>query len=304
MIINPHSKKIKKFKTDPVEYYKKIGGNSVDIILTQTLDDITNAAKEFKKQEISYLVISGGDGSIHHVISRFIKVYKNSKLPHVLILRDGSMNNIARSYNLKGRGHDLLKRLVNAVNNNDKISIVYRNTININDMYCFMFGLGITANFINEFNKGGNKSPLKAVKTILKGIFIAIFKENNEGLFKRTKLKVFVDGKELWFNDFFGVLALTIANLPIGFKPAPRAYENENAFHLLASGLKPYEFLLRINKFRTGKPIKHKYHYDNIASEIKMMCQEKFLYQMDGDVYEADRELSVRMGPRIGFVSV
>jgi diacylglycerol kinase family enzyme len=303
IIINPHSKKIKKMKTDPVEYYKRIGGDSVAVRLTQNQDDIIKAAMDFKKQSISYLAISGGDGSIHMVLSWFISVYKKSRLPHLLILRDGSMNNIARSYGLKGKGPVLLKKLINAMVNKSEIQIVYRNTMKVKDMYCFLFGLGFVTNYINEFNRGGNKSPLKAIKVILKSV-LQLLLSKNKGIFERMNLNVIADGKKLWFTDFFAIFAATIANLAISFTPTPRAYEKKNSFHLIATGMKPGEVFRNFNKIRKGILIKHNEHYDDIASDLKIICPGKFLYQMDGDIYEARNRLEVKAGPQIGFVKV
>ncbi len=291
-------------KADPVEFYKSIGGDAVDIKLTQNPDDIIKAAKDFKKQRISYLAISGGDGSIHLVLSKFISVYKNSKLPDVLILRDGSMNLIARSYKLNGKGEELLKKLITAIHNKNKVQIIYRNTMKVNDMYCFLFGLGLTTNFISEFNKGNNKSRLKAVKVIINAIGEVFSKSKNKRIFTRMNLKVIVDGKELWLRDILAIFAATIANLMVGFTLTPRAYEKENAFHLIATGMKPGEVLFHINKIRRGIPVKHPDHYDNIASDLKIICPGKFFYQMDGDIYEAKDSLHVKTGPKIGFVKI
>jgi diacylglycerol kinase family enzyme len=304
IIINPHSKKIKKLNIDPVEYYKNIGGNSVYIRLTSTLDDIVKAAKDFKKQRISFLAISGGDGSVHHVISRFINEYKNTRLPDVLILKDGSTNIISKTCQLKGKGPALLKKLINAINNNTKINILFKNTLKINDMYCFSFGAGFPANVISEYNKGGNKGLLKEIKVLFMSVINAIFKKGHKGLFSRIKMKIIADGKELQLTDFFAILAATYEMPFLTFKITSRAYEKDDAFHLIATGMKPFELVLRINKLRTGKPIKHKQHCDDVVSELKLVCKNKFLYQMDGDIYESDGKLTVTMGPRIGFVSI
>ena len=303
IIINPNSKRIKSMKTDPVQLYKSVGGDSVEIRLTKNETDIVKAAKDFKKQNISYLAISGGDGSIHLVISKFISVYKTSKLPPVLILRDGSMNLLARSYKLKGKGEDILKRLINAIRSKKKIQIVNRDTIKVNNMYCFMFGMGLTTNYISEFNKGGNKSRLKAIKVILIALG-QLLKSDKNTIFGRMKLKVFADGKELWFNDVLGIYAATIANLIVGVTPAPRAYEKKGTFHLIITGMKPGEIFLNFNKVRRGVPVKHASHYDNIASDLKITYPGKFLYQMDGDVYEAKDKLHVNAGTEVGFVKV
>ncbi len=302
VIINPYSKKILKMK-HPVEFYKKTGGDTVDIRLTRTPGDVIKAAEDFKRNGITYVAISGGDGSIHLVISKFISVYQNNNLPYFLILKDGSMNNIAKSYKLKDRGRGLLKKLIKKIKNNDNVKIFYRDTIKVNNMYCFLFGLGFTANFINMFNEGGNKSPLKAIRIIFKTIYAAL-SNNNNGLFSRQNLIVTLDGKELSIKEYFAIYAATIHNLALGFYPTPRAYEKEKSFHIIATGLRPIKILLNINKIRRGRPINHPYHYDNIASEMKIIHPGEFLYQMDGDIYKTKDELTVQTGPTIGFIYV
>ena len=62
IIINPHAKKNKKAKVNPVDFYSGIGGKYVEVVATQTLDDISKVARDFKKKGISYLGICGGDG--------------------------------------------------------------------------------------------------------------------------------------------------------------------------------------------------------------------------------------------------
>lgn len=302
LVINPYSKRIKKM-SDPVGYYKKVCGGNVDIRLTKSMEDVENAALDFKKNGISYLAISGGDGSIHNVISKLYKSYGNNELPHILILKDGSMNNIAKSYRLSGQGTALLKKLVNAVNRNENIKIEYRDTIAANGMCCFLFGLGYTATLINEFNKGGKKGPVKAIRVILKTICSALMKSGSD-ILKSMDLTLVVDGKRLPIKNYFAVYASTIRNLALGFYPTPRAYEKDNTFQIIATGLRPLQVLIRINKIRTGKTIIHPMHFDDIASELEILYPGEFLYQMDGDVYTARDGLKIIAGPRVGFVSI
>ena len=146
VIINPNAKKIKNMKGDPVLLYNEINDN-IDARVTNGPSDIRKAAEDFKKNKTEYLAVSGGDGTIHYVLSEFIKVYKSKKMPRVLILRDGTMNNIARSIKLKGKGVQLMGRLVLALNNNSEIQIARRDTIKINAALSITEYLSVSANF-------------------------------------------------------------------------------------------------------------------------------------------------------------
>lgn len=304
IIINPNAKKIKKMKSDPVALYSGIGKGLVDARITKNTEDIRKAAQDFKKQKTEYLAISGGDGTIHYVLTEFIKVYKSEKLPPVLILRDGTMNNIARSIKLKGKGTRLLQKLVNAINNGNKVQTKYRDTIKADGRYCFLFGFGLTTNYLRLYDGEGG-GPAAAVKVLAMGVKEAITGKGSDGLFKRVNATITIDGKKkLWFDSFIGVFAATVSTLNIGFAPTSRAYDRDGTFHVIASGITPGEIVPKLNKLRKGIAIKHSDHYDNIASSMMIESRESFEYVMDGDIYECGGNMEVVMGPGVDFVYV
>lgn len=303
VIINPKAKKIKKMKEDPAVLYSGIGKGLVDARITKNAEDIRKAARDFKTQETEYLAISGGDGTIHYVLTEFIKVYKSEKLPCILILRDGTMNNIARSIKLKGKGTQLLQKLVNAVNSGTSVQTKYRDTIRADGKYCFLFGFGLTTNYLRIYDGQGG-GPGAAFKVLGQGIKEAITGKGDDGLFKRVNAVITIDGKKLRSDSFIGVFAATVSTLNIGFAPTSRAYEKDGTFHVIASGMKPMEIVPRLNKLRRGIPFKHTDHYDDIASSMSIDSPEKFDYVMDGDIYECSGRMEVAMGPGIQFVYI
>lgn len=303
IIINPNAKKNRKMKTNIADLFRAIGGNLVEVRTTQSLDDIFTVAHEFKQKNIAYLGVCGGDGTLHHVLSRFILTYRKADIPPIIILKGGTMDTISRSINLKGKGPEILKRLVENIRNGNSITTYYRNTMKIGDKYGFLFGLGITANFLVEYYRGGNTGPWKAVKVTIGGIIRGIFNAHT-GLFRRLPATVIIDGKELPFRDFLGILSATVENIGIGFKALYRAYERDFMFHVLATGMKPIEVVFHIWNLKTGKKIHHPLHFDDIASKITVRGPRTFQYMIDGDLYEATDELTVEAGPRVRIVHV
>ncbi|MCX7680266.1 MAG: acylglycerol kinase family protein [Spirochaetes bacterium] len=303
IIINPHAKKNKKMKQNLADLFHAIGGNLVEVRVTQSLDEIFTVAEEFQKKNIDYLAVCGGDGTLHHVLSRFILVYRTKDIPPLVILKGGTMDTISRSINLKGKGPDILKRLVDTIIRRIPIRMHYRNTMKIGDKYGFLFGLGITSNFLVEYYRGGNTGPWKAIKVTIGGIIKGIF-HTNAGLFKRLSATVTIDGNELPFKDYLGILAATVENIGIGFRTLSRAYEKEYAFHVLASAMKPIDIVPRIWYLKTGKKINHPLHFDDVASTILIRGPRTFQYMVDGDLYEATDELKVEAGPRVRIVEV
>lgn len=302
IIVNPHAKK--NVKRSPVNAFRAIGGGYADVRVTDTLDEVVSTAKDFRKQGIKYLGISGGDGSVHHVQSVFMNVYRREKIPPILILRSGTMNTISRTINLKGTGPEIMERFINKIRSGVKPEIHYRDTVKVNDKCCYMFGIGLAANYISQYNQGKNKGPIKAVYVLMRGVYGGLTGREDISLFKRVNAKVIIDGKKLWFDDIFAVFIATIEEIGISFKPMSRAYEKENTFHTIAAGMTPAELIPRLFKLRAGIPLDHPNHYDNIAKEVIIKGPKRYDYMMDGDIYEWSGELKVVTGPRIGMVYV
>ncbi|HRR61274.1 MAG TPA: diacylglycerol kinase family protein, partial [Spirochaetota bacterium] len=98
IIVNLNSRKYKLAKKCD-DCYEKLGGDYVMVRYTHSIDEIADVATEFKSAGMDYIAPCGGDGTLHHVITQFNKIYQNN-LPPFLILKGGTMNNVATSINL------------------------------------------------------------------------------------------------------------------------------------------------------------------------------------------------------------
>ena len=121
VIINPHARKNLKLKHKAIEQYKKIGGVQADVRITKDLDEVATVIQDFKRMGISYIAISGGDGTLHHVLLQMIKFYKSESMPPIVILKDGTMNVVSKSIKLKGKGDQILFELVKKINIENKV---------------------------------------------------------------------------------------------------------------------------------------------------------------------------------------
>ncbi len=304
LIINPHARGVKKMNINPHEFFSRIAGGYADVRVTNSVAEIDPVIKEFKKLGIPYVGVCGGDGSHHHILSRMINIYKKEPVPPVLHLRAGTMNTQPRTINLKGKPDQILKRLVAILKDNGTPKTFVRDTIRVNDLYCFLFGTGMSANFLYEYYRGEGTGPRKALQTIGLAVKGAAFGADVGTLFDRLECTVVIDGKTVPHNDFIAVLAGTIDDIGIGFKPLYRAYEKEGTFHVLSVGCQPSDVVKNLPSIRTGKPIKHPYLFDDIGRKLTISSDKKMLYTMDGDLYEAERTLTAEAGPQVRLVYV
>lgn len=298
IIVNFNSRKNMRAKRDPVKVFEEAGGDHVIVRATHSLDDITAVAREFKEAGISYFATSGGDGTIHHVLSRFIHVYGESHVPPLLILKGGTMNNISKSINLKGDGIDILRRAVAVLKKGESLELHRRDTMKINDLYCFLFGNGITAAFLQELYDNG-KSYTKILHIIYQCIREAALPAAKTKLLRGVDGNAVVEGETLPYDHFLGILAGTVEDVGMGFSPLSRANSEDGTFHIIINGMKPSEAVRNIHRLKRGEAIDHPMNFDGTVREIHLKMDSPFSYTMDGDLYRSEGQLHVVTGPPV-----
>ena len=304
VIINPHARGVKKMNINPLEYFTKISEGHADVRVTNSIAEIDPVINEFRKLGIPYVAICGGDGTHHHVLSRFLDIYRKDPIPPLLHLRAGTMNTQPRTINLKGKPGQILRRLIAILKENGNPKTFVRDTIRVGDLYCFIFGVGMTANFLAEYYRGEGTGPKKALQTIMLAVRGVVFGADVGTLFDRLDCKVVVDGNLVPHNDFIAVIASTVDDIGIGFKPMHRAYEKDGTFRVLSVGCQAGDVVRYLPKIKTGKPIKHPYLFDAIGKKLIITSDKKMLYTMDGDLYEAKGKLVAEAGPPVKIVYV
>lgn len=303
IIVNPHARSIKKSKKDIPSLLRQIGGEYVDVRFSNSLDELDRILLDFKKSGISCIATSGGDGTIHHVVCHMINMYAPSSPPPLLILKGGTMDNIARTINLKGKGPEILRRMVAVLQSGKTPQTYQRDTMKINDRYCFLFGLGLTTNFLDAVYEG-EKGTIKNLKVIFRAIYEGLIDKKDSTLFKRVNASLTADGKEIPFREILAILAGTVEQIGMGFSPLPRANEKEGTFHVIITGEKPIEGVKQFFRIKKGLPMKGAYNFNDIISRLSIKADAPFRYTMDGELFDSDGNMTVEMGTPVKLVYV
>lgn len=303
IIINPNAKRIRRSKKNLPELFRKIGGNFTTVKETRSMDDIPSALADLRNEGCSYIGICGGDGTIHQVLTSVITIWGEGKTPPVLILPCGTMNNVARTLNMRGKGPAVLRRSVKLLSKGISLQTDHRYTIKINGRYCFLFGLGFTSNFLDAVYSGAEKGNLQNIKIILSTIAGILTDPDGGPLFKPLVSDVKYDNQSIPFKNITGILAGTVEHIGMGFSPMPKAVGNET-FQSIVSGMKPREFLRNLARLKKGRNISHPFHVDACVHKMSIRADEKFRYTMDGDMYSCDGSLEVSIGPAVTLVKI
>lgn len=301
IIINLNSRRYKLAKNNPKGVFEKIGKDYVIVRYTRTIDELVEVADEFKTLNIDYVAPSGGDGTLHHTITQFSKVY-TSEIPPLLILKGGTMNNVATSIQLKGDAISILKRAVANLEKGITLKCVTRKTMKVDDRYCFLFGNGLTTDFLDTYYKIG-KSYTKLVQLVYNTIYEA-FSNQNSKLFRGFTGTIKCDGDALPITHILGILIGTVETIGFGFYPLFRANDDSRSFHAIICAMKPRELAKNVLKLKRGIPIKHHHFIDRKLSSLEIISNAPFAYTMDGDLYYADGYCKVTLGIPVSFVVV
>jgi diacylglycerol kinase family enzyme len=303
IIVNPHARSVKKSKKNIPDLLHSIGGKYVDVRLSHTLEELDKTLLEFKKDGISCIATSGGDGTIHHVVCHMIRAYAPSYPPPLLILKGGTMDNIARTINLKGKGPDILRRMIAALEAGKSPELHERDTMKINDRFCFLFGLGLTTNFLDAAYEG-EKGTITNLKVISRALYEGLIDKKGSALFKRVRARIVADGKEIAFKEILAILAGTVEQIGMGFSPLPRANEKKGTFHVIITGEKPIEGVKQFFRIKKGLPMKGAYNFNDIISRLTIEADTPFRYTMDGELFDCDGTMTVEMGTPVRLIKV
>ncbi|MFA6032826.1 MAG: diacylglycerol kinase family protein [Myxococcota bacterium] len=302
VIVNPYSRKNRK---NP-EAIKKLGyiiGDKGSCEATRSLSDVERVAREFMKKGVEILALSGGDGTNHITLTTFINVYGDHPLPKIALLRGGTMNTIAESVGVKGTTDTILFNIVEKYHTGRPFEVAKNLVVKIGDRYGFLFGNGCVHGYLAEYYATGKPSPWRAVTTLSRGAASALVDGDlSRRIFRRFKARVWVDGVKWEEEDYFSVLAASIEQLGLGFKPFVAARGNPGCFTVLGVKGTAADVTMALPNIKFGRPMNPKVFNSFPAKHVVFETEEPLKYTIDGDIYEAGTRLELASGPELELI--
>ncbi len=302
IIHNPRSKKNMKHPA-MLDTLKEIVGKYGTVFAPFSFDELTEVAKEIKKDKYEIIGVNGGDGTNHQIITRLIDVYQSERLPLVAHLRGGTMNTVSNAlYGIKGSVSNITKKLVEHYKENRPFKTKTSKVLNINGRYGFMFGTGFVANLMDIYYEGGNPGPVKALQIIYKAIASAILSTDYvDKLFQSIIAEVIIDGKKLDFKEYSVIVSSAIRNIGLNFRAIYRAEELPDRIHVFAGKATAFEVMRRLRRLYVGHEPDFKDLTDALAKTVEIKSSVPLKYTIDGDMY-MDTLIIVSPGPLVSYI--
>lgn len=277
----------------------QIGGRSTEVVETRSPRELHDALVRFADAGVDVIAACGGDGTNLAVITELIQIHGPESLPRLAVLRGGTVNTVAANIGIRGSPEDILTRLVACRNRGMEEPVVVRPTLCVNGSCGFLFGAAMAARFFEAYYGGpfsglGWAAALAARVTASSLLGTAFARR----LFAPVPARITVDGKRLPQELWTLLVAATVENVGLQIRVTYRALERPGRFHLVASGLPPFELARQLHRTFLSRSLSGGPHFDLLAGEVVIELERPEPYIMDGDRFHAAR-LVLRQGPNV-----
>jgi diacylglycerol kinase (ATP) len=310
VIFNPFAYINKKRTVEQLNAIREILGANALVRATNSTDEIPIILKEFHKEEIKILCISGGDGTIGYVLSSYINLFGTEDLPIIVPLKGGTMNMLSGDVGLTDDQITVCRKLIQYIESKDKFSTIERGLIRIIDPrfkyhnYAFCWLDGLPYRVMKSYYREGATVEV-ALKLIFKAGIISLIDLNHE-LFKEVESKVYVDDKEMPFKSHLFIVASSVKRLIFGFRIFSEEAEVGERFSMVYVRL-PYFKKIRYQlpwALYIGLKSDASGNFLNQSTRSVRIEGNKG-YIIDGEVYESEEPVDIKLeaGPKVKILS-
>ncbi|MEC7984907.1 MAG: diacylglycerol kinase family protein [Myxococcota bacterium] len=269
-----------------------------------TLDQLSNTIQRFQEERLEILGISGGDGTIHQVLTTLNEVYQDNPWPKIVLLPSGTMNNIAKNTGFKKRSTVILRKVMDKIRTNQPFQIIKKRPLIVGNRVGFIFGFGGIAQFLDAYYEGGNPSQLKAATLLTRAIGSAFINGSFvKKVFRPTAVDIRVDGRSYIQHKRFTVAGIsTLADLGFGFRPFYRTLTNHEVAQFIGFTQPPIWIALALPKIRLASAIQSERVADECGATFTLKPESPMKYTIDGDLYTVSDTLDLTLGPMLEFI--
>ncbi len=312
VVVNLNSKRNKnrKYTASVIRPILREWGEAAD---TASLDEMEKVVDNFMSQRITYLGISGGDGTLQKVLTYLIDKYGNENVPRIIPLAGGSTNAIVRHMHMRVSNPVVAMRRFMDKFMKDQVKLLEVPLLKIEDpqeefpQYGFTFANGTVYKFIKRYLENGKPGIRWVFREIMQTIGgIAMDIEEYRELIKPDKAEVVIEGKIFPSERLKASVATPIPDPFPGLTPFRGINKARDEFYYVVSDLDVVTALRNAHNILWGlELVRYSFsapHWRGSASEIRI--KSGMGYIIDGELFvnEKWREVRVTRGLNVTLV--
>jgi diacylglycerol kinase family enzyme len=298
---NRHAGKNKK-QPSSEELAARIGTQGF-LIESSSLEDVPHVAQEIVRRKPKVIAVWGGDGTLTGCLSALLPLYGRDGFPTIAVLPGGTMNVVTESLGKKELPEVKLGKLLSLLASGSELPTIRRTSIKVDERICFLFGIGLSVNFVEQYLSGEPPSPKKAFGMIGRTIRGALTgSQKAASLFAPFRASITWDGNAEPMQEWTSVSAGGVESLGFLFRPYTRVGEREGAYHLIAHNLRPLDAFWALPRMRFLGGIKN--CWQEVASDVIITTEKPMTYTLEGDLFPARDRFVLSAGPVLSLVTL
>lgn len=285
----------------------KLSDRDTELCLTHDEQTLADTAERLAEAGCQHVGVVGGDGTASATLTALARAYGERLLPTIVLLRGGTMNTVANGLGIaRGKPATLLRHAIRAWRAPGQTRTCVRPTLHVGDRLGFLFGTGVWHGYLSAYYEAGDGAPTPATAARVFGSAVASALVDGSiyrRIFRPAPIRVELESGVWETRTYMTVCAGTVDQAGLGFRVFHRAYESDDRFQLIGIKASPAQVARDLPGVWTGRGLAADTAYQALVRRAEIRCDEgKFGYSVDGDLYEADGRLALRLGPSFRFL--
>lgn len=274
-----------------------------EVRVSEGLSALPGELSALCEQGVDVLVPCGGDGTVGEVVTA-LAALAPARWPALCILPAGTMNTVARNLSLTGRPDELLERLLAAIGGPRGLCGIGRFPQEVLELRIqdaelpsakrvrtgFMFSAAMGARYLHAYASGKRPGLLWAGMLGLRTVGSCLIPGGGSfarWLFAATPAELVLDGEPAASAALRFLICSTVPEVGLGMRVPWQAGAVPGRFHLIASGLSPFENARQLRRMQRGQPLVGTPHVDRLVGGVRLRFEKPEPLTLDGEIFSA-----------------
>ncbi len=310
VIVNPKAGKVKNHYNGERPFWDLLKPDEY-IRIAETPEALTLALSDFTAMKIRYLIVIGGDGTVHRIVNTLMDLVRAEDLPVIIPLKGGTVNAVMSSMGLTRSAHRLLDVFLDAAKNkaegNGSITLRKHGTLKVHDStdgktrYGFGFLNGIAYRVIKEYFDNDNYVFMDAVRAGARPLLEWFSNRDGNEYFEPFPMRVQKNGGVIADEDVNIVLATTLDRLALLYSPFTEDLSGAPGYHCIINTMPIRSVFRHFVPLARGR-IEIDGHFNEIINE-PLTIESSSGYSLDGELFRRTEphRVTISPGPMISY---
>jgi diacylglycerol kinase family enzyme len=276
------------------------------VFATRSAAELRGALAALRDRGTDLLVIVGGDGSVTGTLTPLLREWPARALPAIALTRGGTVNTIARSLGSPGPPERVVRHLLRGgAHTVRRRALVEARAEGGAPHHGMIFVNGGGERFLEIYHHESRRGVPGALAVIAR-ISASVLAGGDlaRRVFAPFCAELVVDGAVQPAGDYTVMAAAGIPDIGLGFAPFHTAGSDLDHIHLTVTAADAGALLRELPALRIGRERRRSPLHHFAPREAHIRTPDPIPWSLDAESFPPARELNVRAGPALDFVSV